>query len=95
MTIAGALRAARTWLLHQSSDTQQAFFTCAAQASGQPKDVRGPASSLRSYLNRIDWGIDAEGFLLTGPFQRCHLLKDIATKGCIAISLFRGRQTSL
>ena len=74
--IANAIRSARTWLLHQSPETQHEFLKCASRATGRPQDVKGPASALKAYLCRVDWSINATGVLLVGAFQQCHLLQD-------------------
>lgn len=71
-----AIRTARTWLWKQSEATRNLFYGCAAHASGKPQDVKGPASTLKSYLQRINWGITAHGFLEIDGFTHCHLVFD-------------------
>ena len=49
------------------------FFQVASQFQGKISTVKGPASALRLYLRKIDWDIDARGFLLVSAFERLHL----------------------
>ena len=49
------------------------FFQVASQFQGKISTVKGPASALRLYLRKIDWDIDARGFLLVSVFERLHL----------------------
>ena len=74
--IVNAIRTARAWLWKQDQDIRQKFFACVSQATGMPKDVKGPAATLKIYLSRVNWNLDSRGFIEVDGFIRCHLVED-------------------
>ena len=71
-----AVRSAMQWLAKQSPQTQQDFFKVASQFVGSTMNTAGPASTLKHYLTKMSWTIDAQGFLLIEGLIKCHLVRD-------------------
>lgn len=71
-----AIRTAMQWLVVQNETVQKDFFRTAAQFQGLSKQTKGPASTLRHYLNKFAWQIDAEGFVHVDDFIKLHFLRD-------------------
>ena len=45
-----------------------------AQFTGDASHVRGPASCLKCYFNRLCWSFDSSGFIRVSAFHQVHLL---------------------
>ena len=70
-----AIGSARKFLLRQTPESKKAFLWRTTRATGKSSAVRGPASALKNYLQRIGWNIDADGFLHTAGYLTLHILQ--------------------
>eukprot|EP00438_Fugacium_kawagutii_P019091 Skav234719 [mRNA] locus=scaffold634:296928:300053:- [translate_table: standard] len=65
-----AISAAQRFLRQCSETKRRAFLTVVCQHSGTSAKCRGPAGSLRHYLDRIDWQMDMDGNHHVSAFQK-------------------------
>lgn len=70
-----ALRSARKFLAHLASSEQKSFLWQTTRSTGKSHSVRGPASALKNYLQRVGWNIDIDGFLHTAGLVKLHILE--------------------
>ena len=71
--IGQALRAARKLALRTSRTDMQTFYWLSSHASSKHSHIRGPASALRGYLERVGWQITQQGQLITASGLYLHL----------------------
>lgn len=71
-----AMRTAIQWLSKQTADVQKDFFLATAQFVGNTMNTKGPASTLKHYLNKLSWSFDCQGHLLIDGVIKCHLVRD-------------------
>ena len=71
-----ALRAARSWLRLCTPTDCLRFYHLVATSIGRSQDIKGPAATLRYYLNIVDWQCNKQGYLQVAPFIQVHLLND-------------------
>ena len=71
-----AMRTAIQWLSEQTADVQKDFFLATAQFVGNTMNTKGPASTLKHYLNKLSWSFDCQGHLLIDGVIKCHLVRD-------------------
>lgn len=71
-----ALRQCIAWLRAQSEQTRNDFFYLAATFTGTSASVKGPASSLSIYLERVGWQVNRMGFVQVDAFVQLHLVND-------------------
>eukprot|EP00438_Fugacium_kawagutii_P033243 Skav228427 [mRNA] locus=scaffold1325:335853:337982:- [translate_table: standard] len=72
--IRGAILAAKRYLLRCSPQKASAFLDMVCCHSGTFAKCRGPAGTLRNYLNRIDWQLDRQGYLHVTAFRKIPLV---------------------
>ena len=68
-----ALRSARKLALRISRSDRQTFYHLASHASSSNGQVRGPASALKGYLERVGWQLNKQGELITAIGLKLHL----------------------
>ena len=72
--ILSACAAARRFLLARDSSQQGRFFRLASQYQPKPNTSKGPASTLKTYLVRLGWCIDALGLIQVSAFVKLSFL---------------------
>jgi hypothetical protein len=74
-----AFRTAMQWVALQTPAMQTSFFTTAAQFQGSTAQIKGPATALKRYLNKLSWTMDSEGTVLaTDSFHRVYKFLELA-----------------
>ena len=68
--ILSACAAARRFLLARDSLHHRSFFRLVSQYSPKPNTSKGPASTLKTYLVRLGWSMDAQGFIQVSTFVK-------------------------
>ena len=70
-----ALRSAKKLSLRLIPSEMQEFYRLASHASSHPSHIRGPASALRGYLERVGWQLTQQGQIITASGLNLHLEK--------------------
>ena len=68
--ILNACAAARRFLLTRTDATRQKFFRLASQFFPKPNTSKGPASTLKTYISRLGWQLDAHGNIQVSTFVK-------------------------
>ena len=68
--ILSACAAARRFLLARDCLQHQRFFKLVSQYLPKPNTSKGPASTLKTYLVRLGWSMDAQGFIQVSTFVK-------------------------
>ena len=68
--ILSACAAARRFLLARDCFQHQRFFKLASQYLPRPNTSKGPASTLKTYLVRLGWSIDSQGYIQVSSFVK-------------------------